>query len=105
MKRWCIMVKGLLRRALFVNNLNNNSNANGNNNLNNNGSFLLITQATRFLLFLYQLFLFFFFFLNLLTSLVEISLENLSSTDCMILFLSLNISAFIAYAFHPSKES
>ncbi len=39
-----IRVKGLVRRGLFVNNLNNNSNANGNNNLNNSGSFLLIAQ-------------------------------------------------------------
>jgi len=36
--------KELLRRALCVNNLNNNSNINGNNNLNNRGSFLLITH-------------------------------------------------------------
>ncbi|MBI2146177.1 hypothetical protein HYU22_02465 [Candidatus Woesearchaeota archaeon] len=48
-------VRGLLGRALFVNNLNNNSNANGNNNLNNNGSFLRITPTQGFSLFLLKI--------------------------------------------------
>ena len=90
-----------IRAAWFGCN-SNNLNLNGNNNLNNNNAGRGITHQRGFY---FLFFLFRSFLVNLLISLVEISLENLSSIGCIILLFSLYVFALFAYADHPSRES